>query len=115
MLLFVGIRGQTDKNEPKLAPPPALPSLPQGSQWTESTKKDIDKALKNYADDQVSAYVTFRDLIRKSDDKKEKAELTTDQRKWLQDSVTLLKPRTIAVLNRDINMARARQDFRGAF
>lgn len=106
---------QTDKGEPKLAPPPALASLPQGSQWTESTKKDIDKALKNYADDQVSTYVAFRDLIRKSDDKKEKADLTTDQRKWLQDSLTLLKPRAIAVLNRDINMARARQDFRGAF
>src|SRR4029079_11594127 len=95
---------------PKLEQPPILSPLPSNPQLSERGKEKLDKAFKNYANDQVSAYLTFREVM---EDKR--ANLNSEQQKWLQDTMIILKPRAVAVLNRDLNAARAKADFRSAY
>lgn len=101
---------KTQEAAPKLEPPPKLETFPPNAQLAAEPKQRLDKALKDYVEDQVSAYFTFREI---SEDKK--ANLSDEQRKWLQDALVVLKPRTIAVLNYDLGRARAHSDLRGAY
>lgn len=96
-------------SEVKLGPPPTLPPLPN-TQWSEKTKTKIDLVMKNYSSDQVSPYLTFREMVN---DKKEN--LNSEQKKWLEDAKSNLKPRAIDVLNWDIKIARSSKDLRGAY
>jgi len=89
---------------------PALPHLPPNTQWPEKVKGDAEKALKNYANDQVSAYLTFREMLGAKNN-----ELKDEQKKWITDALVVLKPRVLVVLNRDLKGARASLDFRGAY
>lgn len=94
----------------QLGPPPALKAQPTAPEWPKGSKNEIDTALTNYLNDQVSAFLTFREAL---DDKDSK--LSTEQRAWLEDCTTLLKTRVPALLRRDMEVAASRRDLRGAY
>ena len=93
-----------------LGPPPMLKAQPTAAEWPKSSKNEIDAALTNYLNDQVSAFLTFKEVLNDKNSK-----LSDEQRAWLEDCVALLNARVPALLRRDMEVAASKRDLRGAY
>jgi hypothetical protein len=83
--------------------------MPADLGWKEQFKKDIDKAIANYEHDQVSAYLTFREILDRTKDGP-----TKQQEEWLEDAAAACRPRALAVVTADFVRAVDTGDLRTA-
>lgn len=97
----------TAKPPPDLGRPPELPAVPAGLTWHEQDKDDVKSAIHNYSKDQVSAFLTFLEILQRENDGP-----TPEQKAWLTKTTDLLEPRAKAVVGRDFKHAASMLDLR---
>ena len=94
----------------ELPPPLALPEMPKDIGWSKYNKDQLDKVISGYDKDQVSAFLEFKDTTSRTNENAPNAV----QHAWLKKALEITRPQTVAVLERDLALAVAQDDFRGA-
>jgi hypothetical protein len=88
-------------------PFPAAPQLPELN-WHKDVKPSAEKAEALSSSDPTVSFLMFRELYEGRTKKP-----TADQKAWLEQRMAVLKPKALAVLRQDFEVASQALDYRG--